>query len=195
LKTAGVTSPALTFPSGQSRKLLPYLSAKKDTTLKEEDGNISEKAAKMENKILHNYWRTFLFLVSPEGKWHRSSFKKLLLKCRSRPTFIAAHKFTSDWQLTQFTQHLAALSLQSGTYLCTHCNQYPIFSPSQVNTASQVQIMFLTYSEVDFLAFCYSSKSYLSENRRTAIFLIAVIAFNVLLWMEMCKTNTIRRHR
>jgi hypothetical protein len=55
LKTAGVTSPALTFPNGPSRKLLPYLSAKKDTTLKKEDGNISEKATKMDNKILHNY--------------------------------------------------------------------------------------------------------------------------------------------
>ena len=187
MKTVGVTSPTLTFRNGPSRNLLPHLSAKKDTTLKEEDGNISEKATEMDNKILRNSWRTFLFLVSPEGKWHRSSFKKLLLNCKSRPTFIAAYKFTADWQSTQFIQQLAALSLQSGMYPCTHCNQYPIFSPSRVNTASQVQIKSLTYSEVDFLAFSYSSTAFRSGNRRTSTLLTVVPAFNVLLWMEMAK--------
>ena len=119
--------------------------------------------------------------------------QEALLNCKSRPTFIPAYKFTADWQLTLFIQQLAALSLQSGTYPYTHCNQYPIFSPSRVNTASQVQIMFLTYSEVDFLAFCCSSTAYLSANRRTAIFLIVVITFNVLLWMVTWKTNRIRK--
>jgi hypothetical protein len=50
LETVGVTSPALTFRNGPSRKLLSHLSAKKDTTLKEEDGNISEKATEIDLK-------------------------------------------------------------------------------------------------------------------------------------------------
>jgi len=75
---------------GHPETCYPIYQQKNDTTLKKEDENISVNPTETDNKLLRNYSRKFLFLVAPDGKLHRSSLKKMFLKCKSRPTFIPA---------------------------------------------------------------------------------------------------------